>query len=209
MKKTFYFLLLLFFSFYSCTKIKYNNSENNFASEEIFDQQLSLIFETITFQQKQEINSKDTLFFNLSFFNRNDSNFLQVNYDIGPTFFFFGYKGFLGFAKFNDKYIVVVNSGHDSVPKKFINTDALNSDTIEYKKLENYKYISDGEVYLYHINNSFVIQPYNSAAMRISKKNLPVRNGLSCSAKHASLLWTKNKPHLYIRNMNSYRLRRT
>lgn len=169
MKKTLYYLLPFLIIFYSCNKN--NNQQNVQYCEEILELQLSRIIESIAFQGKYEIDNNNTLYFYLDFYNRNDSSFLSITYDTGPPLFYFGYKSFVGFMKYKDNYIVVVNHINDSIISNFINVDLLITDSIEYKKLEGNKYLSDGSIYEYYIDKINTMHPTTNAARNVLEQN--------------------------------------
>lgn len=171
MKTKIQILFAIAITFFACNKKTINSPQNEFSSNVIFDKHLSTIIENIENQYliKQVINENDTLFYTLYFYCQNDSDFLDISCDIGPTFFFFGYKNFLGFSEYKSNYIIVVSLAQNSIPQKFICLDILNKNIKEYENLNNEKYLSDGTLFKYKIENGAKLIPNNNLAKYISE----------------------------------------
>ncbi len=171
MMKLVFFVIILNLLLCSCDKFKHNNRESKIFSEEVLKHKLASIVDSIEICQKQKINNRDILFINMIFYNRNDSNFLQINCDLGPTLFINNYNGFLGFKNYKGNYLIMSSSCQDTIFKNLINTTALNNDTVEYEKINSDKYLSDGLTYIFYIDNDSEILPNNQAAESIFKKD--------------------------------------
>lgn len=169
MKTKIQILFAIAITFYACNKKTINSSQNEFSSNVIVDKHLSTIIESIENQylNKQVINADDTLFYTLYFYSQNDSNFLDISCDIGPTFFFFGYKNFLGFSEYKSNYIIVVSLAQNSILKNFISLDILNKNINEYENLRTEKYLSDGTLFKYKIDDGTKLIPWNNLAKYI------------------------------------------
>jgi len=142
----FFVILLLFSNMQNC--IAFNLCGKPFCKKTINKE----IIEKVKLIRK-DVNLKSKIvFFDFFFYQKNDSIFLDISYDLGPPYNMSNEIEELGFIVYKDNALTFANKkiSHELICH-FINIKKLNKD-IEYLREKLSRGQCDGETYVFYIN---------------------------------------------------------
>lgn len=154
MKNTSLLLLTLSFLLVCCKPNKSNESESSIESSFVVDNRLLEIINLI----RDDIEA-DSVFFLVSIYNQNDSDFLLITEDIRPPLIF-DYKPYKGYYRHENDYVFFFSTLNDSLSSKFFNKNKLRNtlDDLRTISFNAPSPIYDGELYIYYIDKSYNLE---------------------------------------------------
>lgn len=154
MKNTSLLLLTLSFLLVCCKLNKSNESESSIESSFVVDNRLLEIINLI----RDDIEA-DSVFFLVSIYNQNDSDFLLITEDIRPPLIF-DYKPYKGYYKHENDYVFFFSTLNDSLSSKFFNENMLRNTLDDLRKfsVDISSPTFDGRQYIYHIDKTYNLE---------------------------------------------------
>jgi hypothetical protein len=162
-------LLLFVIFFFACNNKTTDETQIDLLHNIIVNDNLETVIKKIKIHYSVDNQINDTLFYSLYFYSVNDSNFLDISCDIGPTYFFSEYDDFTGFTKYESNYLIVISIAQNKISRCFINHDDLNKNIKQYEELSRDKYLSDGILFKFKIEGNYQLIPLNNLAKYLIK----------------------------------------
>ena len=101
--------------------------------------------------------NKEKLFLLFLFYEKNDTLFANISYDLGPPYFFSD-KNFIGYSMYKNNVLIFMSEISYEIVSNFVEINKLNFNLEDIGKMTPHNWV-DGETYVFYINelNEFIL----------------------------------------------------